>query len=63
MGEPETFSSVIAPRILMLPYHAVARLAEINKPVSLHSLRHSFADRALRRMGLCSPFSSFASHG
>ena len=41
--------------------HAAARLAEIDKPVSLHSLRHSFADRAVRRMGLCSPFSSLAS--
>jgi integrase len=39
-------------------YPAVARLAEIDKPVSLHSLRHSFGDRALRRRGLCSPFSS-----
>jgi site-specific recombinase XerD len=42
----------------MLPYHAVARLAEINKPASLHSLRHSFVDCALCRRGLCSPFSS-----
>ena len=39
-------------------YPAVARLAEIDKPVSLHSLRHSFGDRVLRRRGLCSPFSS-----
>jgi integrase len=38
--------------------HVAARLAEIDKPVSVHSLRHSFADRALRRIGLCSPFSS-----
>jgi integrase len=33
------------------------RLAEIDKLVSLHSFRHSVADRALRRRGLCSPFS------
>jgi hypothetical protein len=39
-------------------YPAVALLAEIDKPVSLHSLRHSFGDRVLRRRGLCSSFSS-----
>jgi hypothetical protein len=39
-------------------YPAVARLAEIDKPVSLHSLRRSYVDCALCRRGLCSPFSS-----
>ncbi|MPR13438.1 hypothetical protein [Microvirga tunisiensis] len=39
-------------------YPAVARLAEIDKPVSLHSLRRSYVDCALCRRSPCSPFSS-----
>src|SRR5215217_9503946 len=55
---PKRQGNVACPARPCRAYPAVARLAEIDKPVSLHSLRHSFGDRVLRRRGLCSPFSS-----
>ena len=47
----------LTPRQLNRTCHA-ARLDGIDQPISRHSLRRSFADRPLRRMGLRSPFSS-----
>ena len=42
--------SPLTPRQLNRACHAAARLAEIDKPVSLHTLRHSFATPCSSRM-------------